>query len=44
MGDRSEDVKNQLTRGRCRVDPFFKTDQPDILILEIFDGFQQFFE
>ena len=42
MGDGSEDVEDQLTGGGCGVDPLFEADKPDILILEVFDGFQQF--
>ena len=44
MGDGSENVEDQLTGGGCRVDPFFETDQPDILFFQVFDGLQKLFE
>jgi len=44
VGDGTEDVKDQLTGGGCRVDPFFEADQPDIMFFQVFDGFQKFFE
>ena len=40
--DRAEDMEYQLAGGRCRVDPFVKTDQVNAAALEILDGFEQF--
>ena len=38
MCDRPEDMENQLSGGRCGVDPLFETDQTDADSAETFDG------
>ena len=44
MGDGSEDVEDQFTGCGCGIDLFFKADQADILLFQVFDGFKEFFE
>lgn len=44
MGDGFEDFEDQFTGGGCSIDPLFEADQPDILFLQVFDGFEELFE
>ena len=44
MGNGPEDVEDQLTCRGCGIDPLFEADQPDVLLFQVFDCFQEFFE